>query len=117
MLVKEQLTIRRREVLRDTNNPVDVQIIGLEGRKYILEETLKGMDFDINRVFSTMPQTTMLAAPPTAPDGSQPGQPGMPSDQAPAPPNRGQVPAPVATDPAGNPQGGADLPSVQAGGA
>lgn len=46
----ETLQIRRNEFLVATNNPVDAQIVGLEGRAEVLRETAKGLQMDVNRV-------------------------------------------------------------------
>ncbi len=44
MLQKEQQAIRRTEFLTATNNPVDMQILGIEGRKALLTEVAKTLD-------------------------------------------------------------------------
>lgn len=46
----ESLQLRRNEFLIATANPMDSQIVGLEGRAEILRETAKGLQLDINRV-------------------------------------------------------------------
>lgn len=43
LIIAEQLQIRRTEFLAMTNNPVDMQIIGTEGRSEILRETIKNL--------------------------------------------------------------------------
>jgi hypothetical protein len=92
-LLKEQLSARRMEFMAGTNNPVDLQIMGFEGRKYLLEETARSMQLDVTRIFPPQqppqPQNT----------GGQPGQP-MP----------GQVPpeASQTLDASGNPVVGQD---------
>jgi hypothetical protein len=55
----ETLQLRRNEFLTATANPVDMQVVGLEGRRHILREVAKGLDMDVNRVIpyqSTPPQ-------------------------------------------------------------
>lgn len=46
----ETLQIRRNEFLVATANPVDMQIVGLEGRAEVLRETTKGLQMDVNRI-------------------------------------------------------------------
>lgn len=46
----EALQLRRNEFLVATNNPLDSQIVGVEGRAEILREAAKGLQLDINRV-------------------------------------------------------------------
>ena len=43
-LVREQVQQRRQEFLAATNNPVDLQIMGIEGRANVLREVAKGLD-------------------------------------------------------------------------
>ena len=61
----ETLQLRRNEFLAATNNPVDQQIVGVEGRTNILREVAKGLEMDVNRV-----------VPPAPPQGAQPPQAG-----------------------------------------
>lgn len=46
----ESLQLRRNEFLQATANPVDQQIVDVEGRAEILRETARGLELDINRV-------------------------------------------------------------------
>ncbi len=46
----ETLQLRRNEFLTATANPIDTQIVGLEGRAEILREVAKGLEMDVNRV-------------------------------------------------------------------
>jgi len=50
LLMKETQQIRRNEFLGMTNNPVDLQIMGPEGRAEILRETVKNLDVDHDKV-------------------------------------------------------------------
>jgi hypothetical protein len=50
-LVKEQLAARRIEFMNNTANPIDMQILGMEGRKYLLEETARSIQLDLRKVF------------------------------------------------------------------
>jgi hypothetical protein len=67
----ETLQLRRNEFLTATANPLDSQIVGLEGRAEILREVAKGLEMDINRV---VPPKNMMMAQPM----QQPGQPQAP---------------------------------------
>jgi len=46
----EALQLRRNEFLLATNNPVDNQITGLDGRAEVLREVAKGLQMDVNRI-------------------------------------------------------------------
>ncbi len=62
----ESLQLRRNEFLVATNNPVDNQIVGLEGRSEILREAAKGLDMDVDRIIpirGTLNQPTPAAVP------------------------------------------------------
>ncbi|WP_445971472.1 portal protein [Candidatus Thiothrix phosphatis] len=50
LVVKEQLQLRRGEFLASTANPVDMQIIGVEGRAELLREMVKGLDMPGDRI-------------------------------------------------------------------
>lgn len=50
LLVREQITMRRQEFLSSTNNPTDMQIIGIEGRAALLREIAKGLDIPGDKV-------------------------------------------------------------------
>ena len=54
MLAKEQIQVRRNEFLAATNNPVDLQIIGVEGRAYLLRELAKGLNMDTDKLVPTV---------------------------------------------------------------
>lgn len=66
----ETLQLRRNEFLVATNNPMDAQIVGPEGRAEILREAAKGLQLDVNRVVP--PRGTIGKQPPLA-TGSVPG--------------------------------------------
>lgn len=46
----ETLQLRRNEFLQATANPIDSQIVGVEGRAEVLREVAKGLEMDVNRV-------------------------------------------------------------------
>lgn len=50
LVVKEQAQMRRNEFLALTNNPVDLQIVGIEGRRAILHEAAKTLQLGRNIV-------------------------------------------------------------------
>ena len=109
-LAKEQRIARTNEFLATTNNPTDLQIIGLKGRARLLREAAKTLEIDTNEIIPSdnelqdmidkaqqmqaqMQQQAMLTSQPTpemGPKGSTP------------PPN------PRELDVAGNPAGGTD---------
>ena len=50
MAVKESAQVRRNEFLAQTNNPTDMQIIGLEGRAEVLRATLSTLDMNPSKI-------------------------------------------------------------------
>lgn len=50
IVAKEQLQIRRNEFLQATANPVDLQIIGVEGRAYLLRELAHTLQMDTDKI-------------------------------------------------------------------
>lgn len=53
LIVKEQLQQRRTEFLQSTANPVDLQIVGISGRAYLLREIAESLQMDTNRIVPT----------------------------------------------------------------
>ena len=51
---KEQINVRRNEFLAATSNPVDLQILGPEGRAYLLREMAKGLQMDTDKLVPTV---------------------------------------------------------------
>ena len=49
LLAKEQQAVRLNEFARTTANPIDFQITGIEGRKYILRTTAKSLDLEVDK--------------------------------------------------------------------
>ena len=47
---KESAQVRRNEFMAATANPIDSQIVGVEGRAAILRETAKGLDMDVDKI-------------------------------------------------------------------
>jgi len=110
LIEKEQRAIRMLEFLNATNNPVDFQIMGNEGRGYLLGEVAKAHEIDPEKAMPNLAairrQTPVPPAPPAPPaQNAAPGAPG----EAPQVANRGTPPV-VARNlaPGGlEPQGGA----------
>lgn len=83
---REQLQLRRNEFLMATANPLDSQIMGPQGRAYLLREMASRLDLDTDRIVPEVPQA-MPQAPgqPGQPGvGGAPGQPGQPAVGGPA---------------------------------
>jgi hypothetical protein len=89
LLVKEQQQIRRNELLQTTANPLDAQIMGIEGRAELLRENLKAADMDVDKIIPPPEQRQL--------DAAASASMGMPQAQAPA-----------TLDAAGNPVSGQD---------
>lgn len=53
LMHKEATAMRQAEFLATTNNPVDMQIIGQEGRRVLLESSAKAADLPANRFLPT----------------------------------------------------------------
>lgn len=49
-MLREQQLNARREFMAETLNPVDAQIIGPEGRAYMLREVVKGLFTEVNKI-------------------------------------------------------------------
>lgn len=49
-IIKEQASLRRREMLQATLNPVDAQIMGPKGRAVLLRETMAAEDLPVERI-------------------------------------------------------------------
>jgi hypothetical protein len=88
LVAQEAAQVRRTEFLGQTLNPVDMQIIGPEGRAQVLREVAKGLDLDTDRIVPPADilrqklQAIQAAAQNLQPQGSQP---------APAQPGGGEV--------------------------
>lgn len=93
LAVKETVNVRRVEFLNATANPVDMAIIGVEGRASVLREVAKGLQMPSEEVVPTRDKLNFEAVMQAMQQmpGSGPGQ------QA----------APQALDPSGAPKGGA----------
>lgn len=95
MAVKESAQVRRNEFLATTNNPTDMQIIGLEGRAEVLRATVSTLDMNPSKivppvaVLKDRQRQAQMQQAQAAMAGESP--PGGPSGQAtPATPSSGQ---------------------------
>jgi len=57
VIERENATMRRNEFLASTNNPTDMQIIGINGRATVLREVAKGLDLNVDEI---VPSETQL---------------------------------------------------------
>jgi hypothetical protein len=57
LLTKEAAQVRRNEFLQFTGNPIDMQILGLEGRAEILRESAKSLNLNPDKI---VPSTSVL---------------------------------------------------------
>lgn len=97
LIHKEQINVRRNEFLAATANPVDLQIVGPEGRAYLLREMAKGLQMDTDKL---VPSLDMMKF------KSSQVQQAMQQMQ----PNQQQLPSPAETAPGGAPM---DMNTVQ----
>jgi len=103
LVAKEQLQVRRNEFLQATANPVDLQIIGSQGRAYLLREVAKTLQMDTDKLVPTTEQIEFRQ------EQQQAMQMAMQAQQASMP----QQQAPATLDAAGNPAGGVEANLVQ----
>ncbi len=83
LAVKETVNMRRLEFLNATGNPIDMQIIGVEGRAAILREVAKGLQMPTDEIIPSREKlryNMALQAQMPPPDGQQ--APGAKPDQA-----------------------------------
>lgn len=80
LMQMESLRIRRNEALQATNNPTDLQIMGIEGRAEILRTTFDDLEIDVTRVIPSREKLAQMAAPQPAP----PAQGALPAPTGPA---------------------------------
>lgn len=113
LMLQEQLTIRRQEYLNATNNPTDIQILGIEGRAKLHREQVRSLKLpadiipDEESIQAQQKQAEMVQAAQRVAQAT-----GMAVEQAMAIMSgqmEQQAPQkPQATDPAGNKAGGQD---------
>jgi hypothetical protein len=98
LAVKETVNIRRIEFLNATANPVDMEIMGKEGRATILREVAKGLQMSAEDVI---------------PSREKSGYQGRIQSRAMAAQAQQQAPVPGAENPDGSPKGGMEANTVQ----
>jgi len=100
LAVKETVNIRRIEFLNATANPVDLEILGKEGRAAILREIAKGLQMPVDEVIPSREKSgyqTQIQARATAAAAQQ----------------QAQAPASGGENPDGSPKGGMEANTVQ----
>ena len=103
LIAKEQLQLRRNEFLTATGNPVDMQIIGMEGRAYLLREVARTLQMDTDKL---VPDVEVIKF---RQEQAQQAQMMMQAEQQMQQQGgQGQLPPPQEADVAGNPAGGTD---------
>jgi hypothetical protein len=90
LATKETLNVRRVEFLNATANPIDIEIVGQDGRAALLREVAKGLQMPVDDIIPSREKGSQQAK----------GKAQMAAQQAQA--------APAATQPDGTPRGGAD---------
>jgi hypothetical protein len=78
LAVKETVNIRRIEFLNATANPIDVEIIGKDGRAALLREIAKGLQMPVDEIIPTREKAAYQnrsAASAQAAQAAQPAQP------------------------------------------
>jgi hypothetical protein len=106
VLIKEQMATRRLEALQLTNNPLDVQILGMEGRKGMLRDVLTDLGIDVDKYLPEDRFGSLLSQQVPMPMGQGgPSQPGLITQGPQSAPPAG----PTTLDAAGNPAQGMDV--------
>ena len=89
LVAKDTAAVRRNEFLAATANPVDMQIVGIEGRAALLREQAKTLDMDADKVVPPLDvlRQRLAAAAIMATQGQAPGAPqgGTPPAGGPSP--------------------------------
>lgn len=98
---KETMNVRRIEFLNATANPIDMEIIGPDGRAAILREVVKGLQMPVDDIIPSREKAAVKSAAAAQMQQQQ------------------QLPSPTPTQPDGSPKGGMDGNTVmnRAGGA
>lgn len=92
LTTKDAAQVRRNEFLAATNNPVDMQIIGLAGRAEVLRSTAKTLDMNPDKIVpspSVVKANAAIAAQQQAAQGQLGAPQGKPGQGAPAGPSGG----------------------------
>jgi hypothetical protein len=62
LAVKETVNVRRIEFLNATANPIDIEILGKDGRAAILREVAKGLQMPVDEVIPSREKLAMSSA-------------------------------------------------------
>jgi hypothetical protein len=109
LIHKEALQMRRNEFLMATANPIDSQIVGPEGRAYLLREAARGLQMDTSKIVPDQGGIEQQRIQQMAMGMAQQMVQGMAQQQAQQP----GLPAPAAELPGGMPAGGQAANTVQ----
>ena len=104
LIAKEQLQLRRNEFLQSTGNQIDMQILGMEGRAYLLREVAKTLQMDTDKL---VPDNEIIKFRQEQAQQIQMAMQAAQAQQAPQA-SQAQLSPPTTTDEAGNPAGGTD---------
>jgi len=86
LIIAEQLQARRQEFLAFTNNPVDLAIIGMDGRAKVLRESVKTLKMDGDNIVPPEWEMNAMMGQPIGPQGPEgPSQAGPPGGGGPSP--------------------------------
>jgi len=109
LVVKDATAQRRAEFLAATANPIDMQIIGMNGRAQLLREQAKALDMNVDSIVPSPLQQAMKAK--IAMARQQMALQGQPPPALPGPPQGGPEPAagPAVPLPSDGPNGGRTL--------
>jgi hypothetical protein len=97
LVQKEQLNQARAQFMQMTANPVDMQIVGIEGRAYLLREIADNLQMDTNRLVPTPEMLEYKAEKQAAFQAAAQQMPGQGTPAAPTAPS--QAPAPEMAEP------------------
>jgi hypothetical protein len=101
LAVKETVNLRRIEFLNATANPIDIEIIGRDGRAAILREVAKGLQMDVETVVPSREKAQYQAR-------MESQAMALAAEQQPAQPEGG-----TPTLPDGSPKGGVEATTVR----
>ena len=60
LIAREQMNVRRNEFMAATSNPIDMQILGMEGRSYLLKETAKSLGLNVEKFIPSEQQMRFM---------------------------------------------------------
>ena len=114
MIAKEQQSVRRAEFLRVTENQIDYNLMGPDGRRYLLKDTARALELDADKAVPDLPAVSpqgglvpaqLNPAPPAPGNGEPPAPPMQPA----SPPRPVAAPRPRTLGPGGEPVAGQDF--------